>query len=164
MWGASVLTESVLRSVTDPNPVNLAFGSRVSLLELLEVLEDILGTPIARQHLDPRPGDVRDSQADQTRLRALFPDVGPVGTPRRPPGHGRLVPNSRMTSQGPEGSGGSTGDASAGGPVVLLAGPGDSTDIVANYLARHVQDLVVVLEGGQSRTTLAQRPRRGWVG
>ncbi len=75
----SVLTESVLRSVTDPNPVNLAFGSRVSLLELLEVLEDILGTPIARQHLDPRPGDVRDSQADQTRLRALFPDVGPVG-------------------------------------------------------------------------------------
>ncbi len=70
-----------------------------------------------------------------------------------------------MTSQGPEGSGGSTGDASAGGPVVLLAGPGDSTDIVANYLARHVQDLVVVLEGGQSRTTLARRraKRMGWL-
>ena len=49
----SVLTESVLRSVTDPNPVNLAFGSRVSLLELLEVLEELLGTPIARR--TPRP-------------------------------------------------------------------------------------------------------------
>ena len=74
----SVLTKSVLRTVTNPNPVNLAFGSRVSLLQLLEVLERILGTPIARQHLDSRPGDVRDSQADQTRLRALFPDVEPV--------------------------------------------------------------------------------------
>jgi UDP-glucose 4-epimerase len=30
-------------------------------------------------HSDPRrSGDVRDSQADQTRLRALFPDVEPV--------------------------------------------------------------------------------------
>jgi len=75
----SVLTESVLRTVTDPNPVNLAFGSRVSLLDLLELLERILGTPIRRQHSDPRPGDVRDSQADQGRLRALFPDVQPVG-------------------------------------------------------------------------------------
>src|SRR5271166_156448 len=75
----SVLADSVLRTVTDPNPVNLAFGSRVSLLDLLELLERILGTPIRRQHSDPRPGDVRDSQADQGRLRALFPDVQPVG-------------------------------------------------------------------------------------
>jgi len=74
----SVLTDSVLGTVTDPNPVNLAFGSRVSLLELLEHLEGILGTPIPRQHSEPRPGDVRDSQADQTRLRSLFPDVRPV--------------------------------------------------------------------------------------
>ena len=33
-----------------------------------------------------------------------------------------------------------------GGRVVLLAGPGDSTDIVANYLASRVSDLVVVVE------------------
>ena len=32
------------------------------------------------------------------------------------------------------------------GRVVLLAGPGDSTDIVANFLASRVSDLVVVME------------------
>jgi UDP-glucose 4-epimerase len=58
--------------------VNLAFGSRVSLLKLIEVLEGLLGTPLERKHLEPRPGDVRDSQADQTRLRDLFPDLQPV--------------------------------------------------------------------------------------
>lgn len=58
--------------------MNLAFGGRSSLLEVLEILEGILGAPIERNHVDPRPGDVRDSQADQTRLRSLFPDVEPV--------------------------------------------------------------------------------------
>ena len=60
---------------------------------------------------------------------------------------------------------GSPGDPAVVGPVVLLAGPGDSTDIVANYLAGHFQDLVVVLEEGQSRTTLARRraKRMGWL-
>jgi UDP-glucose 4-epimerase len=74
----AVLTQAVVRSVTHPEPVNLAFGTRISLLELIEQLEDVLGRPLARQHGDPRAGDVRDSQADQSRLRQLFPDVEPV--------------------------------------------------------------------------------------
>jgi UDP-glucose 4-epimerase len=73
-----VLAQSVLRSVTSPTPVNLAFGSRVSLLELIDVLEGLLGMPLERKHLEPRPGDVRDSQADQTRLRELFPELQPI--------------------------------------------------------------------------------------
>ena len=50
------------------------------------------------------------------------------------------------------------------GRVVLLAGPGYSSDIVANFLASRVRDLVVVLENGQSRTELARRRARriGW--
>jgi UDP-glucose 4-epimerase len=76
---ASVLTDAVLRKVTSPGPVNLAFGTRVSLLELIERLEDILGRPLPRLHVEPRAGDVRDSQADTTRLHQLFPDVDPVG-------------------------------------------------------------------------------------
>jgi len=74
----SVLTDSVVDGVTASEPVNLAFGSRVSLLELLELLELVMGRTISRQHSEPRPGDVRDSQADQRRLRKLFPDVEPV--------------------------------------------------------------------------------------
>ena len=76
---ASVLAGTVTRKLTDPGPVNLAFGTRVSLLELIDSLEKVLGTPLDRQHSEPRPGDVHDSQADQTRVRALFPGIEPVG-------------------------------------------------------------------------------------
>ena len=50
------------------------------------------------------------------------------------------------------------------GRVVLLAGPGYSTDIVANYLAARVRDLVVVVENPQSRMEMVRRRARrvGW--
>ncbi len=50
------------------------------------------------------------------------------------------------------------------GRVVLLAGQGDSTDIVANELGRHFPDLEVIVEAPQSRVTLAKRraARLGW--
>jgi UDP-glucose 4-epimerase len=75
---AGVLCDAVRRTVTDPRPVNLAFGTRISLLELIGVIEKQLGFPLARDYTGPRPGDVRDSQADQTNLRRLFPEVQPV--------------------------------------------------------------------------------------
>jgi UDP-glucose 4-epimerase len=74
----AVLTDSVRRKVTDTEPVNLAFGSRVSLLDLIGLLEKVLGRSLDRNHMDQRPGDVRDSQADQTKLRELFPAIQPV--------------------------------------------------------------------------------------
>jgi UDP-glucose 4-epimerase len=74
-----VLSEAVRNRTTSDRPVNLAFGGRSSLLELLTALEGILDRTIERHHVDPRPGDVRDSQADQTNLRRLFPAVVPVG-------------------------------------------------------------------------------------
>jgi phosphoribosylglycinamide formyltransferase-1 len=54
---------------------------------------------------------------------------------------------------------------SAAGPVVLLAGSGDSTDIVANYLAAQVRELVVVVEEPPSRLRMARRRahRVGWL-
>ncbi len=75
---AEVITDALVRRVTSPTPVNLAFGGRSSLLEAIEVLEGVLGTSLARAHQPTRAGDVRDSQADQTRLRSLFPNVEPV--------------------------------------------------------------------------------------
>ncbi len=74
-----VLAEAVERSVTAPGPVNLAFGGRASLLELADHLAAVLDRPLTLSHGPTRAGDVRDSQADQQRLRALFPDVAPVG-------------------------------------------------------------------------------------
>jgi len=51
-----------------------------------------------------------------------------------------------------------------GSCVVLLAGPWDSTDIVANFLAPRVPHLVVVVEDPLSRLEMARRRARrlGW--
>lgn len=43
---------------------NAACGQRASVKELVELLNEILGTDIAPEHIQPRPGDVRDSCAD----------------------------------------------------------------------------------------------------
>ena len=49
--------------------------------------------------------------------------------------------------------------------MVLLAGPGYSADIVANYLASRVSDLAFVMESPQSRWEMARRRARrvGWM-
>lgn len=77
----AVLADAIRRRVTDPQPVNLAFGSRSSLLEVIATLEDVVGHDLRRDHVEPRAGDVHDSQADQTRLRRLFPKVRPTPLP-----------------------------------------------------------------------------------
>ena len=64
--------------MTSPIPVNLAFGTRVSVAELAERVATATGARPQIFHRPARPGDVRDSQADSTRLQALFPDVGPI--------------------------------------------------------------------------------------
>ncbi|WP_328534912.1 NAD-dependent epimerase/dehydratase family protein [Micromonospora zamorensis] len=69
----STIEDAIVRRVSAPDAVNLAFGARVSLLELVAELESVLGRPLDRVHEPPRPGDVRDSQADSSRLRELFP-------------------------------------------------------------------------------------------
>lgn len=64
--------------VNPGDAVNLAFGTRSSLLDVVATMEDILGKPLERRHLEPRAGDVRDSQADNYALKLLFPDIRPV--------------------------------------------------------------------------------------
>ena len=73
-----VLVAALRAGAGAPGPVNLAFGGRSSLLELVAALEAVLGAPLERHHGPARPGDVRDSQADQTLLRAMFPGIDPV--------------------------------------------------------------------------------------
>lgn len=75
----AVIADALRRRVSSPTAVNLAFGSRVSLLEVIAELEAIVGHPLPVEHQPSRPGDVRDTQADTARLRELFPDAEPVG-------------------------------------------------------------------------------------
>ena len=73
-----VITEAVAEGIGDPRPVNLAFGGRYTLLHVIERLEEILGHSLERDHQPNRPGDVPHSQADQTKLRGLFPKLEPT--------------------------------------------------------------------------------------
>ena len=51
---------------------NVAWGNRVSLLELAGLLSRLIGVDLAPEHGPARAGDVRDSQADATRARTLL--------------------------------------------------------------------------------------------
>jgi UDP-glucose 4-epimerase len=73
-----VLADAVVGKVTSDGPVNLAFGTRSSLLDLVALVEELLGHPVERRHVEPRRGDVRDSQASSDRLRSLFPDLAAI--------------------------------------------------------------------------------------
>jgi UDP-glucose 4-epimerase len=73
-----VITESVTQRVSHNGPVNLAFGTRTSLLEVVELLEKIMGRALQVNHREDRVGDVRHSQADNSVLKKLFPKVEPV--------------------------------------------------------------------------------------
>lgn len=75
---AAVITDAIVRGVTSAEPVNLAFGSRTNLLEVIALIEQAIGAPVARDFRDPRVGDVPHSQAANDRLLALFPDIAPV--------------------------------------------------------------------------------------
>jgi UDP-glucose 4-epimerase len=52
--------------------VNIGTGTRISLLDLVALAEDITGKRIRVQHVAERAGDVRDSQAGLDRARAVL--------------------------------------------------------------------------------------------
>jgi len=73
-----VLVDAIVRKVSHLDPVNAAFGTNVSLLEVIAELEDILGRPLEIERHPTRVGDVKRSQAACDTLLSLFPDVHPV--------------------------------------------------------------------------------------
>ena len=73
-----MIGEALRSGTTHSDPVNLAFGTRVSLLEVIAELESILGRTLEVDHQPRRRGDVDRSQAADDLLRALFPDVVPT--------------------------------------------------------------------------------------
>jgi UDP-glucose 4-epimerase len=76
---ARILADAVEGSVACAGPVNLAFGTRLSIRELANRLAAAVGGPPCEiRYQAARPGDVRDSQAADGLLRRLFPDVTPV--------------------------------------------------------------------------------------
>ena len=73
-----ILFDAAKRRVTNQSPLNLAFGTRTTLLDLVAELESILGKGVKREFVEKRRGDVFASQADSTLLREIFADVQPT--------------------------------------------------------------------------------------
>lgn len=74
---AEILAKTVTEDRHVPTPVNLAFGSRASLLDVIELLEADLGKSLTLEFREARVGDVRHSQADSTLIRSVFADLEP---------------------------------------------------------------------------------------
>jgi UDP-glucose 4-epimerase len=73
-----VIADAVVKGTSHNGPVNLAFGTRTSLMEVITNIEKILDTSLIRVHREERVGDVKHSQADNSILMSLFPKVVPV--------------------------------------------------------------------------------------
>jgi UDP-glucose 4-epimerase len=74
----AVLGDCVWRGVSADAPVNLAFGTRTSLNEVIVMLSALLGHRLDVEHRPERAGDVRHSQASVAVLRGLFPKIDPL--------------------------------------------------------------------------------------
>jgi UDP-glucose 4-epimerase len=74
-----VLLQSATGGVTHPEPVNLAFGTNTTLLQLVAHMERVTGLPAEIAYQAPRPGDVLHSQADNAVLLSLFPGIEATG-------------------------------------------------------------------------------------
>ena len=77
------VVDGVLRACAAPKAagevINVATNGRVSLNQLLDIMNRIVGTDLKAIYEDARPGDVKDSQADITKAHALLgytPSVG----------------------------------------------------------------------------------------
>ena len=70
------VVDGVLRACEAPNVagevMNIACGTRISLNELVRVMNRLVGTNLRPIYKPERPGDVRDSQADIAKASALL--------------------------------------------------------------------------------------------
>ena len=70
------VVDGVLRACDAPRAsgevINVATGGRVSLNELYAEMKRITGATVAPNYVEPRAGDVRDSQADIRKARSLL--------------------------------------------------------------------------------------------
>jgi nucleoside-diphosphate-sugar epimerase len=70
------VVDGVLRACEAPKAageaINVACGTRISLNELLRVMNTVVGTDLQPIYKEARAGDVKDSQADITKARTLL--------------------------------------------------------------------------------------------
>lgn len=76
---ASALYAACIGNLSYSRPINLAFGTRTSVLELAKLVLQISGSRSRIEFGARRTGDVKASQADSSNLRELIPGITPMG-------------------------------------------------------------------------------------
>lgn len=66
------------QEVRAEGPLNLAFGSKTTINQLLAAIEITIGKSISAEFVPARAGDVTESSADATQFRRMFPMVEPI--------------------------------------------------------------------------------------
>ncbi|MEM9521103.1 MAG: NAD-dependent epimerase/dehydratase family protein [Actinomycetota bacterium] len=74
----AVIIDALERQVTSDEPVNLAYGTRTTLLSVIDLMSELLGRSVVVDFLPSRAGDIPHSQADDSQLRSLFPSIVPT--------------------------------------------------------------------------------------
>ena len=69
-----IIASCILNKVLHPEPVNLAFGNRISLNQVVELLRSKF-PDLNVKYLPPRKGDVLHSENDPNLLKSLYPDI-----------------------------------------------------------------------------------------
>lgn len=72
-----VLISTLKREVAYPTPINLAFGNKISLNQLIDQLRALYKN-LKVEYLGERIGDVKESQNDPTLIQSLFPEIKPI--------------------------------------------------------------------------------------
>ena len=70
----SVLMDGMRRKINHPNPINLAFGSRITLNDCIRKLEKRF-PQITVEYLPNRVGDIRESKNNPILMHELFPNI-----------------------------------------------------------------------------------------
>lgn len=73
----SILIHGFKEKIYHPNPLNLAFGSQITLNQCLEELRSRFPRLDIR-YSPERAGDVRNSQSDPSLLKSIFPQIKPM--------------------------------------------------------------------------------------
>jgi UDP-glucose 4-epimerase len=71
-----IISISIEKSITHAEPINLAFGNRISLNQIILELKKYFPN-LDVIYKEPRQGDIKDSQNEPTLIKNLFPEVIP---------------------------------------------------------------------------------------
>ncbi len=69
-----IITSCILNKVLHPEPVNLAYGNKISLNQVVELLRKTF-PDLKVKYLSSRKGDVLHSENDPKLLKSLYPDI-----------------------------------------------------------------------------------------